>query len=119
MKVFVTEKIIAHKKWEIEIHTDRYGNKFVLAKRETIYGSLLEVRIVEHDGFYIPKEKNNQVLDMEELFEVKNKMMQVLKKNIEMERGEDYGFNQRRTQGSSQQHYDYNGKQSYANGWLR
>jgi hypothetical protein len=78
MKIYVTEKPIAHKKWTIEIHTDRFGNKFVTAKRETIYGSVLEVRVEEYDGFYIPREKRNQLIDMEELFQVKNEMMRVL-----------------------------------------
>lgn len=78
MKIFVTEKPIAHKKWTIEIHTDRFGNKFVCAKRETIYGSMLEVRVERQDGFNIPYEKNNQLIDMEELFQVKNEMMKVL-----------------------------------------
>lgn len=78
MKIYVTERPIAHKKWTIEIHTDRYGNKFVTAKRETIYGSILEVRVEKHDGFNIPYEKRNQLIDMEELFKVKDEMMSVL-----------------------------------------
>ena len=118
MKIYVTEKPIAHKKWTIEIHTDRYGNKFVTARRETIYGSMLEVRVEEYDGFYIPREKNNQLIDMEELFQVKNEMMKVLKSNNGNERSENYGFNKRRTQGSTQQYNNYNGKSCYANSWM-
>lgn len=78
MKIYVTERPIAHKKWTIEIHTDRFGNKFVTAKRETIYGSILEVRVEKHDGFNIPYEKHNQLIDTEEMFKVKDEMMKVL-----------------------------------------
>lgn len=90
MKIYVTEKPIAHKKWTIEIHTDRFGNKFVCARRETIYGTMLEIRVEEYDGFHIPREKNNQLIDMEELFQVKNEMMKVFRNNNENERRRSY-----------------------------
>jgi hypothetical protein len=76
MKIYATEKVIAHKKWTIEIHTDRYGNKFVTAKCVTIYNTL-EVRVEEYDGFFIPKEKHNQLIDTKELYKVRDKMMAV------------------------------------------
>lgn len=82
MKIYVTERPIVHKKWTIEIHTDRFGNKFVCARRETIYGTILEVRVEEFDGFYIPREKHNQLIDMEELFQVKNEMMKIFGKEV-------------------------------------
>jgi len=78
MKVFVTEKPIAHNKWTIEIHTDRYGTKFVTARRETIYGSVLEVRVEKHDGFNIPYEKHHHLMDNEELLKVRDEMVKVL-----------------------------------------
>ena len=78
MKIYVTEKPIERNKWTIEIHTDKYGTKFVTAKRETIYGTMLEVRVEKHDRYYVPYEKNNRLVDNDELFKVKDEMLKVL-----------------------------------------
>lgn len=79
LKIYVEEKPIAHKKWTIEIHTNQYGTKFVTAKRETIYGTVLEVRIEKHERYYVPYEKNNHLIDSDELLKIRDEMLKVFK----------------------------------------
>jgi hypothetical protein len=70
---------IARKVWSIEVYTNRYGNKFVKAKQETVYDTLFEVQLyrMPDDGMVIAYETHHQPLDNEVLSALRNEMIKV------------------------------------------
>ena len=70
---------IARKVWTIEVFTNRFGNKFVKAKQETVYDTLFEVQLyrMPDDGMVFAYEVNHQPLDNEILSELRKKMIEV------------------------------------------
>lgn len=74
----VAEVKVARKTWDIEVYTNKNGNKFIKAKCVTIYGTLLEVRLYKmYDGVVIAYEVNHNLIDEETLTELKKAMMKL------------------------------------------
>ena len=66
------------KVWEIEVHTNKMGNKFVKAKCMTQYDTLLEVQLYKmHDNVVIAYEVNHNLVDNETLSELRKVMMEI------------------------------------------
>ena len=70
---------IARKVWTIEVFTNRFGNKFVKAKQETVYDTVFEVQLyrMPDDGMVFAYETHHQPLDNEVLSELRKKMIEV------------------------------------------
>lgn len=82
----VAEIKVERKKWNIEVYTNKNGNKFIKAKCETIYGTLLEVQLYKmYDGVIIAYEVNHNLVDDETLSELRKAMI-ALKEQYCMER---------------------------------
>lgn len=74
----VAELKVDRKTWSIEVYTNHNGHKFIKAKCETIYGTLLEVQLYKmYDGVVIAYEVNNNLVDDETLSELRKVMMEL------------------------------------------
>lgn len=76
----VAEVKLDRKQWDIEIYTNKNGNKFIKAKCTTIYGTLLEVQLYRmYDGVIIAYEVNHNLVDEEILSELRKAMIELHK----------------------------------------
>lgn len=75
----VVQVKIARKVWNIEVYTNRYGNKFVKAKQETVYDTLFEVQLyrMPDDGMVFAYETHNHPIDHEILSALRTEMIKV------------------------------------------
>lgn len=82
----IAEIKVSRKVWDIEVYTNKNGNKFIKAKCTTIYGTLLEVQLYKmYDGVIIAYEVNHNLVDDETLTELR-KVMIKLREQYCMER---------------------------------
>ena len=91
----VTVKI-ARKVWTIEVYTNRYGNKFVKAKQETVYDTIFEVQLyrMPDDGMVFAYEVNHHPLDNEVLSALRSEMIKVRDGFYKEERNNDDTYSQ-------------------------
>ena len=74
----VAEIKVERKTWNIEVYTNKNGNKFIKAKCETVYGTLLDVQLYKmYDGVVIAYEVNNNLVDEETLTELRKSMIEL------------------------------------------
>lgn len=74
----IAEIKVERKTCDIEVYTNKNGNKFIKAKCETIYGTLLEVQLYKmYDGVVIAYEVNHNLVDEETLSELKKAMIKL------------------------------------------
>lgn len=74
----VAEVKVDRKTWDIEVYTNKNGNKFIKAKCQTIYGTLLVVQLYKmYDGVIIAYEVNHNLVDEETLVELKKAMLKL------------------------------------------
>ena len=74
----VAEVNVERKTWDIEVYTNKNGNKFIKAKCITIYGTLLEVHLYKmYDGVVIAYEVNHNLVDEKTLTELKKAMIRL------------------------------------------
>ena len=80
----VGEVKVARRVWDIIVLTNRYGNKFVIAKSRTIYDTVLEVHLERmFDGVAIAHEINHNILDDYELSMVRQSLLHYRKEYVE------------------------------------
>ena len=74
----VAEVKVDRKTWDIEVYTNKNGNKFIKAKCETIYGTLLVVQLYKmYDGVIFAYEVNHNLVDEKTLVELKKAMLKL------------------------------------------
>ena len=83
----IAEVKVARKVWEIVVLTNRYGNKFIVAKSKTIYDTVLEVHLEKMpDGVVIAHEVRNNLLEDEELSRLRKAMIELREQYCTKER---------------------------------
>ena len=80
----IAEVKLPRRKWEIILLTNRYGNKFVIAKSRTVYDTVLEVHLERmFDGVVIAHEINNQLIDNDEMVKLRKELIKFRKEYVE------------------------------------
>lgn len=73
--------------WDIEVYTNKYGNKFIKAKCMTEHDTLLEIQLYKMpDGVIIAYEVNNNLVDNDTLTELRKAMIELRKQYCTTER---------------------------------
>lgn len=80
----IAEVKVPRRKWDIILLTNRYGNKFVIAKSRTVYDTVLEVHLERmFDGVVIAHEINNQLIDNDEMVKLRKELIKFRKEYVE------------------------------------
>ena len=83
----IAEIKVERKMWDIEVYTNKFGNKFIKAKCMTEHDTLLEVQLYKMpDGVIIAYEVNNNLVDNEVISELRKAMIELRKQYCTMER---------------------------------